>query len=70
MHMTDQQICVGLTCQGLLVVFPHGHKVLQTGVKLVQNPLLGRGGQTPINPDATVAIWLVLIMIIIIIIVH
>lgn len=29
-----------LTCQGFLIVFPHGHKVLQTGVELVQNPLL------------------------------
>lgn len=28
------------TCQSFLIVFPHGHKVLQTGVEMVQNPLL------------------------------
>lgn len=28
------------TCQGFFVVFPHGHEVLQTGVELLQNPLL------------------------------
>lgn len=35
-----QRLRVWLTCQGFLIVFPHGHKVLQTGVELVQNPLL------------------------------
>lgn len=31
--------CFKLTCQGFLIMFPHGDKVLQTGVELVQNSL-------------------------------
>lgn len=43
---TQSKVCISLTCQGFLVVFPHGHKVLQTGVELVQNPLMPTNNRT------------------------
>lgn len=54
---TQSKVCVSLTCQSFLVVFPHGHKVLQTGVELVQNPLKPTNNRTFLTISPHTVFW-------------